>query len=383
MSTGQARTGGAPLVERIEARIVNVPLDAPVLVWGRPIASRAYLVVRVHAGPYRGTGIGLARGLPLVAAVSDIVAPHVLGTRLDAHGSAWDAVVADGAMIGYEGVVARAMAAVDIALWDGCSRWLEAPVWRLLGGRRDAVPAVAIAGYYTDDPIRRMRIDAAAVLQEGFRAVKVPVGLDLELDVARLAALREVVGPGFTVGVDAGAAYRTPKEALAAIGRLSEFDLAFVEDPLPSCDTRGASEIAGVTSIPIALGESETSLERLHELAGAGSLRGVDILRADATVAWGISGYLRATALALTARRPVYPHYFPDVHGALVGGLGGSWVEDVPVACDTTGLARIRRSPSPMREGVWQLDDEPGVGLNLDDAAIEALATGPVATVAR
>src|SRR5262249_39796121 len=120
-------------------------------------------------------------------------------------------------------------AALEMALWDILGKSLGAPVYRLLGGPvREFVPTKrSLSGV---EPETTGQIARWAV-EQGFRAMKVKVGLDPEQDVARVRAVREAVGPKVRVGVDANGGW-SPAVAVETIRRLCQYDIFFVEQPV-------------------------------------------------------------------------------------------------------------------------------------------------------
>src|SRR5690606_25255042 len=124
-----------------------------------------------------------------------------------------------------------ARAGVEMALYDLVGHALGAPVHDLLGGRsRDRIElsrSVHMA------PLATMAERAAGYVADGFGCVKVKVGRGLDEDVAAVGAIRDAIGPRTLLRVDANMGWRSAKEAARAIGRLAEFDLHSVEQPIP------------------------------------------------------------------------------------------------------------------------------------------------------
>src|SRR2546425_765439 len=120
-------------------------------------------------------------------------------------------------------------AALEMAMWDVLGKAAGLPVYRLLGGKvREFVPTKwSVSGL---DPARAAGIAAWAV-EQGFRAMKVKVGIDPEQDVARVRAVRDAVGPGVRLGVDANGAWNVVT-AVRMVNRLRDFDIYFVEQPV-------------------------------------------------------------------------------------------------------------------------------------------------------
>lgn len=356
-------------IEKIEAFRVSTPLLGPLLVWNRTITTREFVFARVYAGGKVGTGFGLTRGADVDRVIERQIAPLAIGQC--SIRAVWEAARASVRMTGEQGIFARALAAVDIALWDLLGHLVDAPLWRLLGGNSAAIPCLAIAGYYRpSDPVESVRRDAEALLKAGYTRFKIPVGVDADLDARRLAAMREVIGESALLAVDAGGVFDSVKDALAYWRRLEPYGVAFLEDPFREGAWEMAIQLAQTTGIKVAFGESIASPGIVQRLGAAG---GVDIVRPDATLQMGITGYMQGVAVALENRVPVYPHYFPDIHAPLVGALGGWVVEESPVEADTVGFRVLRAAQPHISDGVWHLGDRPGLGIMWDEDALAAL----------
>jgi len=102
-----------------------------------------------------------------------------------------------------------------------------------------------------------------------------------------------------------------------------------------------------------------------------GGQDGVSILRPDATLQLGVTGYLQAVAPALEHHKPAFPHYYPDVHSALVGGLGGWMIEESPAEADTVGFRQLRSEQPVISNGTWLLSEQPGFGFVLDEDMLQ------------
>lgn len=356
-------------IESLEAFRVVVPLPEPLLVWGNVIRQREFVFARARAGDQVGTGYGLGRVAGIVETIERHLEPLIVGRPTHAIRSIWTEARQRMRMIGEGGAFARALSIVDIALWDLHAKLLNVPIWRLLGGERRDVPCIAIAGYYRpDDPIGKVRREAEALARAGYTRFKLPIGEDASLDAQRIAALRDVVGPDAMIGVDASGSFDALKDALDAWRALERFDLAFLEDPFPVQRWPLAMALARRTGIRVAFGESLSSPAAIQRL---GAADGVDIVRPDATHQLGLTGYMQGIATALEGGRPIFPHYFPDLHAPLVVALGGAWIEESPLEADTVGFWPLRARPPMIERGMWPLSDAPGFGIAWDEEAIQ------------
>jgi muconate cycloisomerase len=159
-------------------------------------------------------------------------------------------------------------AGVEIACWDILGKVTGLPVYRLLGGPvRDFVTTkFSVTGM----PAPIAAEVASGAVEQGFRAMKVKVGVDPESDVARVRAVREAIGPDIYLGVDANGGW-SPGQAATTIPRLIEFDLKFVEQPVPALDMAWMADVRARTPLPIIADESLYTIQDAMALARGGA----------------------------------------------------------------------------------------------------------------
>lgn len=355
-----------PTIERIETQLVSVTLPHPLRVWGREITRREFVFVRAHAGGAVGVGFAFTRGMPLDDVVDRQIAPFAIGRAAGATRAVWNAARAAARMTGESGIYMRALSLVDMALWDLHGKLTGLPLWKMLGGARDGVPCLAICGYYRPGvdwksaSLRAVEEEGRRLVAAGYTRFKIPFGEDIELDVARISALRRIVGPAAVIGLDASGVFDSVKQAERAWSTIDDLGVDFFEDPFPADRPELAEELARRLPVAVAYGESITSPLALQRLAEGAAL---DILRPDATVLGGVTGFAQAVAPALERRARVFPHYYPDIHAPLAAAFGLEMIEESPPQAETVALDQLRGAP-PIRDGRWQLSDEPGFGVN-------------------
>lgn len=148
---------------------------------------------------------------------------------------------------------AAAKAALDLALHDLVGQIYGEPVWRLLGGSF-AEPLETDFTVGIDEP-KNMAAEAKALVEAGFRAIKVKVGEDPQTDVERVRAVREAIGEGVRMWIDANQGW-TRAQALWALARLAECGVEFVEQPVPAADLEGMAWVRKRSPIPVMADES-------------------------------------------------------------------------------------------------------------------------------
>ncbi len=145
-----------------------------------------------------------------------------------------------------------ASAAIDIALYDLLGKLAGLPLYRLLGGARNSIEtSVTLSIAETATSVAQAREFQA----QGFKALKIKIGLDAEADIARVRAVRAAVGPALRLTLDANQGY-TLAETLRVLEELRACDIAFIEQPLNAADLEGMRELCQRAPIPVMADES-------------------------------------------------------------------------------------------------------------------------------
>jgi L-alanine-DL-glutamate epimerase-like enolase superfamily enzyme len=358
-------------VTSVRAHTLRIPLQTPVLVGtGWEIDARDYLLVAVatDAG-ISGIGWSYARGADLVAEVKRLT-PHLQGADPARTQHLWNLLARAMPAGSQTSAPARALSALDVALWDLKAQAAGLPLHRLLGGHRAEVPVQMAGMYYSrgrrpDDDAR----EAAALVENGFRTLKMmggvaPFGDDLE----RVRAVRTAIGPSIKLGLDVHHAWHDARQATAHAKALGDYDVAFIEEPIPPERAGELPALNAASPIPIAMGELAFGRRAYQDLV-AGR---IGILRPDATAGGGITEWIQAHALATAQGVRILPHYFPYVHIHVAAGLEGvEAVECVTTVGDISNFHRIVRHRLEPRGGVLRAPDAPGLGIDLDWNAVE------------
>jgi len=361
-------------IEKVESRTVVVPLERPTRISRRALTNRHYTVTRVQGeGGLFGVGFCLG-GATVTTAVRQLIAPKVVGASVHENERLWDDLYYDTILQGRRGAAIRALSTVDIALWDLKAKSLELPLARLLGVYQDPVPSYASGGYYYDDkdPELEVQEEASGWAEAGFTAMKLKVGgAPLEVDVARLAAFRRTVGDAPKLMLDANNAWRDWRTALHAVRHFEEFGIEWIEEPLSPDDVEGHRRLADKLDVAVATGEIEATRWGFAHLLRE---RAVDVIQADAAVCGGITEWRRIANTAASFDVPLAPHWFADLHVHCVASApNGIWIEVFP---DTRilNVMRLFRTSLQVRNGYTAVPQTPGLGIELDDAAVDSFA---------
>lgn len=306
--------------------------------------------------------------------LQSVMAPLVVGRAFDGPAAAFESLTAATAVLaiqaGEPGPVAQVIAGIDLALWDLCARRAGQPLWRYLGGTRDTV-AVYASGINPDRP----QDVAAARLAEGYRGFKLKIGFGEQRDIANLRALRDTVGAGLPLMVDANQGW-TLQEALSMAPRLAQFGLHWLEEPLRA-DRPWAEwqQLAQATDIPLAAGENLAGAPAFERALAESPLA---VLQPDLAKWGGISGCWPVIGRAMAAGLRYCPHY-------LGGGVGLMASAHVLAAAGGDGILEVDANPNPLRtaltprlarivDGACRLGDEPGIGVTPDLQELADLA---------
>ncbi len=303
----------APSIDQVTATAFRIPTDAPesdgTLEWDQTT------LVLVEARADGVTGLGYSYAAPEAATLAaGPLADAVTGLSAFDIPRAFRVMRAEVRNLGRPGVVACALSAVDVALWDLKARLLDLPLADLLGRCQPSVMAYGSGGFtsYSD---RQLQDQLGGWAAEGLTAVKMKLGREPARDPARLRLAREAIGADCALFVDANGAW-TVKQALAQAAVCAEQGVTWLEEPVSSDDLAGLAQVRaqGPAGVEVAAGEYGWSLDHFRRLLAA---EAVDVLQADASRCGGITGFLAAAALARAHHRPLSSHCAPALHLAV------------------------------------------------------------------
>lgn len=365
-----------PKIDAIEVYHYRLPLDPPFhAAWDpQPRTNHTSTLVRVRAGDYEGVGSGDAM-LGFAGHEALFIGHDPFEIERHVH-------LLDNLQFHY-----GRMWPLEVALWDLMGQMSGQPLWKLLGGRSQQVRLYASCGERMPP---EARLEAAQQRQqEGFRALKLRFyAADLREDIAIVQAVRDAVGPDMVILVDANQGWQMPwdtaspwdfKTALWVADALAEFDVYWLEEPLPRHDYRGLTELRRRTRLRIAGGEGNRELAELREYLRHGSL---DVYQPD--VVWS-TGILRARQIAaeVQAAGAIYsPHTWGDGLVLLANLHVAAAVSQAPFVefpYDPPHWTPERRDfilPAPIQPdagGIVTLTDAPGLGVEIDWPALEPL----------
>ncbi|MFF0467768.1 mandelate racemase/muconate lactonizing enzyme family protein [Micromonospora zamorensis] len=344
--------------------------------WGRPVGDAngvfadgvvpvSIVVVDTDEG-ISGVGLGPHVEIERVFAAIEGEDPRAVTTL-------YDRMLRHTFKAGHAGPVFGTIGALDTALWDIKAQAAGEPLWRLLGGRDRRVPAYASGldiGLTDDELVSEYEVYAS----HGLRAAKLKGGLDIERDRHRLCLVRDVLteaGHGRRPGLmlDVNEAW-TRKQAVRHVCELERsLDLIWIEEPVRRWDAEGNAAVSRGVRASVATGENLTGLEQYRPLIAAGA---VDVVQMAAV--WGVTHFLRASALAHAHDLPVSP-----IGNSPIGLLHAA--TSVPNHL-TSELQDLHRPVGVsidlhVEDGAFVLGDSPGLGVRVDEELIRAANRRP------
>jgi L-alanine-DL-glutamate epimerase-like enolase superfamily enzyme len=273
--------------------------------------------------------------------------------------------------VGRVGAAAVGLAAVDFALWDLACKAVGLPLWRYLGACRERVKAYSTDGGWLSFTEQELVKNAVLLVERGFDAVKLKLGRpDPREDLARVAAVRKAVGDRVRIMTDVNCAWSL-HTAKSWGARLAEHDVFWLEEPLHPFDKKGHAELAHAITTPIALGETIYTKFDFRDFLELGA---IDIVQADATKLSGIDEWLEVAALAAAYSKPVIPH--TNVQQKLHVQLAAATPGVMMVENCYESFVEIWEEPIYVRDGHYNLPEQPGVGLKIRDAVVRERRIG-------
>ncbi len=355
--------------ESVRIRPVVVPL-------GRPIVSRVgrfdtWPLILIDLRTREGV-VGLSYLEPYLARAARYLVPMIedladalAGTAV-APLDAYRQTTGSSHLIGREGLTLIAASGIDMAAWDALARAAGVPLAVYLGGTVGPVPAYNSNGLWLT-PVAALGKEAAALVDEGgFTALKLRLGRDrLSDDLAAIRAVREAAGADVRLMVDFNQGLSLV-DAIARCHALDDQGLEWFEEPIAYDNVDGYAQLARELDTPLQLGENFYGPRAMHAAirAGAGDLVMPDLMRIG-----GVTGWMRAAAIAGAAGIPVSTHLYPETAAHLMRVTETAhWLEWQDWADP------VLEEPYALRDGGLMVPDRPGNGLAWNEQAVARYA---------
>ena len=357
-------------IQKVDAALYRIPL--PVVLSDSThgdISHFELITLRLlDTGGVEGMGytytVGMNGGAILSTLQRDL-APMLLGAEADRIESLWHKMWWRLHYGGRGGAASFAISAVDIALWDLKARERGEPLWRLLGGNDPQVPCYA-GGIDLQFSLDALLEQTEGNLAKGFRAIKMKVGrAKLSEDLARVKAMREMLGADFPLMVDANMRWSVDEAVRAARG-LTPFNVYWLEEPTIPDDVEGHARIVREGGLPVAAGENLHSLWEFAAYVRAGA---VTFPEPDITNCGGVTVFMKVAHLAEGFNLPVTTHGAHDITVHCLAAVPNrSYLE-----AHGFGLDQYIAKPLEIRDGFAVAPERPGHGVSFDWKALAAL----------
>jgi mandelate racemase len=263
-------------------------------------------------------------------------------------------------LLGTQGLVGMAIAAIDMALWDALARSQGLPLRTLLGARAKSVPCYAGVGY---DGERDSARGAEEWARQGMKGVKAKIGYPtLAEDLAVVRAIRRAVGPDLAIMVDYNQSL-SPVEARARIRALAAEGLTWIEEPVLAHDFAAFAALARESTTPLQAGENWWGPLDFRHAFDAGVR---DHVMTDAMKSGGVTGWMTVAAMAQTYGTKVSSHLWPEISAQLLAASPtAGWLEYAD------WWNAVVKEPLAMKDGIADFRGTTGSGVEFNETAVE------------
>lgn len=356
----------------IEAIPVSIPFNVAFKIPGGEVPSADHTLVKIHTdeGVY---GVGEAA---TIAAYSEetVFSTFAVITR-----------VLKPLLIGQDplniGAIHRTMdlalhanyfakAAIDLACYDILGKHLGAPVHMLLGGAyRDRILVGQSIGI---KDASTAAADAVRYVEMGFHSIKIKIGADAKADIARVAAIREAVGPDVDLRVDANQGYSVDT-AIKALRSMEKYDLLLIEQPVPRTDVHALAQVSAALDTPVMADESVFTPSDAIDIVRH---QAADILNIKIMKPGGLYGSLHIAGIATGANLPLAIGSMVEMGiGTAAGAHFAAACEGVRYPCDVKGPSLLKddilQEPVRIEGGYTYVPQGPGLGVDWDEGKVQ------------
>ena len=347
----------------IETALVAIPLKRPFITALRRVDAVRDVLVRVRTEDMEGFGEAPPTAVitgdtlgSILCAVHDYIRPALVGMDLADFPAIMEKL--DACLVHNN----SAKAAVDMALYDLLGKSRGKPLYRLLGCARARLETDLTLSLR--DP-ETMATDARAAVAEGFRSLKIKVGVEPAVDLARVKAVRRAAGADVALRVDANQGWDADS-AIATIRAMEDagLNLELVEQPVPSWDFEGMARVTRAVDTPILADESVFSPRDAQRLLDMG---GCDLVNIKLMKACGLHGAVQIADLARSHGVEVLMGCMLESKVAVSAAAHFAAGCDVVTRCDLDGPSLCAEDPyegGPLFEGPRiTMTEAPGLGI--------------------
>lgn len=266
--------------------------------------------------------------------------------------------------VGYEGLSMIAVSGLDMAAWDALAKAAGVPLCVLLGGSVGPVKSYNSNGLWLKEPAA-VAAEAVELRDEGgFEGLKMRLGRERASDdLAAIAAVRKTVGDDMRLMIDFNQGLDLA-EAMERCHQIDDLGLAWIEEPIIYDDFDGYARLTGALKTPVQIGENFYGPRDMHK---ALRMKACDLVMPDFMRIGGVSGWMKAAAIAGAAGVPMSTHLYPEVAAHVMRVTETAhWLEWQDWADP------ILQNPYEIKDGLLHIPDVPGVGLDWNEDAVAA-----------
>lgn len=343
---------------------ISVPLRTPFKTALRSVNSVEDVIVELHTdcgavgygeAPPTGAITGDTTGA-ILGAIQDHIGKLILDREVEELEPLLQAVQTS--IVGNS----SAKAAVDMALWDLYGQLYRIPVYKLLGGgRKEIVTDITIS---VNSP-ETMAADAIKAVGRGYDCLKMKVGVNPQLDVARLRAVRQAVGKDTVIRIDANQAWQ-PKEAVRILNQMQEqgLDIELVEQPVKAHDLQGLKYVTERSYVPVLADESVFSPADAMTILQMGA---ADLLNIKLMKCGGLYNALKIASAAEVFGVPCMVGCMLEAKISVNAAVHLACARNIITKVDLDGPVLCSEDPilggAEFREKIITVSDEPGLGI--------------------
>lgn len=373
-------------IKKVETFVLKSSFNDPIG-WSMGWFSTRCMVLTKITTDEGLVGWGEGGVTPCALIVNEMLSPQLLGEDPMNINKLWHKMYVSLHNAGYVGGFGGdAISSVDIALWDIAGKASGKSIAQLMGGvLRDKIPVYATGlYYYKDDPLKKLLKEAEGYVENGFKAMKMKIGgASINDDIARVKAMREVIGDNILLMVDANQAYNA-SSAIQMGKRLGDLDVRWFEEPVVATDIEAYLTVKNGQPVPVAGGELLRNRYDAKEVVGR---RAVDILQPDVERAGGVTEVRNIAAMANAFGIMVNLHSWGSAINIAAALNISATLPTTPYSRDSRPFEQVTvmefdQSENPMRtelcdysfvqkDGYAEVPNGPGLGININEHVVE------------